>query len=122
MKWISDIVRNEEGYSLVESLVAMAILLTVLVPSTMFLTYIGNNVLAKDKITSFNHARNQMEYILATQNDSTLTKQIDSNWWVKQSVVKERNLREIKVEVFKNDTLSDPMITLQTARLWYSEN
>lgn len=122
MKWNNKILRNEEGYSLVESLVAMAILLAVLVPSTIFLTYIGNNSLAKDKITSFNHARNQMEKVLATQNDSTLTKQIDSNWWVKQSVTKKDNLREIKVEVFKFDTLSGPMITLQTARLWYSGN
>lgn len=117
----SSIVHSEEGYSLVESLVAMAILLSVLVPSAMFLTYIGNNTFAKDKITSFNYARNQMETILATQNDSSFTKRLDSNWWVKRTITREENLREIRVEVFKKDTLSDPMITLQTARLWYSK-
>lgn len=122
MNWNNNLIQKEEGYTLVESLIAMSILLVVLVPSTMFLTYIGNNVLAKDKITSFNHARNQMEYVLATQSDSTLTKQLDSIWWVRRSITREENLREINIEVFKNDTLSDPKITLQTARLWYSEN
>jgi len=122
MNWKNDILQKEEGYTLVESLVALSILLAVLVPSTMFLTYIGNNVLAKDKITAFNHARNQMEYVLASENDSTVTKQLESNWWVKRTVSQEENLREITIEVFKKDTLSAPKITLQTARLWYSEN
>ena len=118
----TEILKKEEGHTLVESLIAMAVLLAVLVPSTMFLTYIGNNVLAKHKIVSFNHARNQMEYILATRNDSTVTKQIEPNWWVKRTVRKQKNLREIKVEVFKKDTLSSPLITLETARLWYSKD
>ena len=113
--------RSEEGYSLVESLVAMAILLAVLVPSAMFLTYIGNNILAKEKIESFNLARNQMELALATQNDSTFTKQIDHKWWVEKVVIREKDLRTIRVSVFKEDTLNVPVITLQTARLWYKE-
>ncbi|MFV1883207.1 MAG: type IV pilus modification PilV family protein [Balneola sp.] len=122
MKLKNKIVYSDEGYSLVESLVAMAILLTVLVPSAMFLTYIGNNVLAKDKITSFNHARNQMEYVLATQNDSTIVRKLDSDWWVKRSIANSGNLKEITVQIFKDDTLSEATITLKTARLWYSEN
>ena len=121
MKLKNKIVYSEEGYSLVESLVAMAILLTVLVPSAMFLMYIGNNVLAKDKITSFNHARNQMEYVLATQNDSTIVRKLDSDWWVKRSVANSGNLKEITVQIFKDDTLSEATSTLKTARLWYSE-
>lgn len=114
--------RTEDGYSLVESLVAMAILLAVLVPSAMFLTYIGNNIFAKDKIESFILARNEMEYILATERDSSLVKQTPDNWWVKSTVQKDGDLREIKVEVFKSDTLSSPKITLETARLWYKEH
>lgn len=113
---------SEEGYSLVESLIAMAILLSVLVPAAIFLTYIGNNIYAKDKITSYNFARNEMEYILATQNDSTKTKLVDENWWVKTTVQNDEALFNIKVEVFKKDTLTPPKITLETARLWYKED
>ena len=77
MNWINKLIQDEEGYTLIESLIAIAILLAVLVPSTVFLAYVGNNVIAKDKITAFNHARNTMEYVLATENDSTITKQIE---------------------------------------------
>ena len=111
--------KSEEGYSLVESLVAMAILLAVLVPSAMFLTFIGNNIFAKEKMEGFIHARNEMEYVLAMKRDSSLTKQVDERWFVRTTVEREGNLREIKVEVFKKDTLSSPTITLETARLWY---
>lgn len=122
MNWINKLIQDEEGYTLIESLIAIAILLAVLVPSTVFLAYVGNNVIAKDKITAFNHARNTMEYVLATENDSTITKQIESNWWVKRVIVQDGNLREIRIEVFKRDTLTEPLITLETARLWYSKN
>lgn len=121
MNWKTNLV-SEDGYTLVESLIALSILLIVLVPSAMFLTYIGNNILAKDKIVSFNHARSQMEFVLATENDSTVTEQVEPNWWVRRTVTKEEDLREITIEVFKKDTLSNPLITLETARLWYSKN
>lgn len=113
--------RSEEGYSLVEALVAMAILLAVLVPSAMFLTTIGNNIFAKEKIESFNLARNEMELTLGLQSDSSLVKQ-SGDWWILRSVTKEDNLRKITVQVFKEDTLNQPKITLQTKRLWYKEN
>lgn len=114
--------KSEEGYSLVESLIAMAILLSVLVPAAIFLTYIGNNIYAKDKIESYNFARNEMEQVLATQNDSTKTTLVDENWWVKTTVLKDHSLFNIKVEVFKKDTLTSPKITLETSRLWYKED
>lgn len=122
MKQKTNIISNEEGYTLVESLIAISILLVVLVPSTMFLTYIGNNILAKDKIVAFNHARNEMETVLASQNDSSFTKELEANWWVKRSITGDEDLREISIEIFKKDTLSEAIIQLETARLWYSEN
>ncbi len=110
---------NEEGYSLVESLVALALLSAVLVPLAMFLIFIGGNTLAKDKIQSFNHARNELEWIIATESDSSYVKQVDGRWWVKSTVTQKKNLYTITVEAFKEDTSLVPNITLETARLWY---
>jgi Tfp pilus assembly protein PilV len=117
LHWIN----QEDGYSLVETLVALAILLAVLVPSAMFLTYIGNNVFVKDKIESFQLAQSQMEEVIATRNEQTLTFQVNDIWWVKRSVTREGDLIQLKVEVFKRDTTSTPKIKLETARLWYDK-
>lgn len=112
---------NESGYSLVESLVAMALLMAVLVPAAMALIYIGNTPIAKDKIESFNHARNQMEQVLSTQDSGSGIVEIDEKWLVKTKVDSVSSLYTITVEVFKRDTLSPPLIELQTARIWYRE-
>lgn len=115
------ILKEENGYSLVESLVALALLLAVLVPLTLVLIFIGGNTIAKDKITSFNYARNQMEMTLAIEADSSYTFQVDERWWVQTVVQKERNLYTITVSTFKSDTLNDPYLELKTARLWYNK-
>lgn len=115
------IFKEEDGYSLVESLVALALLLAVLVPLTLVLIFVGGNTIAKDKITSFNYARNQMEMTLATEAYSSYAFQADERWWVQTEVHKDRNLYTIRVSTFKNDTLNEPHLELQTARLWYKE-
>ncbi len=117
--WYNKQIKSEEGYTLVEALIAMAILLAVLVPSTMFLTTIGNNTLSKDKIIAHNLARNTMEQVLVMESDSSKVMLVDNNWWVKQEVTRNQDLYQIKIEVFKRDTVGIPKVTLQTARLWY---
>ncbi len=112
---------NESGYSLVESLVAMALLMAVLVPAAMALIYIGSTPIAKDKIESFSHARNQMEYVLSSHDAGSGTIEVDGKWLVKTMVDSTSNLYTIRVKVFKHDTLSSPLIELQTARIWYRE-
>ncbi|OAN61653.1 hypothetical protein A8B79_04295 [Balneola sp. EhC07] len=114
-------IQNEHGYSLVESLIAMAILLAVLVPAAMALIYVGSNTIAKDKIESFNYAKNQIEYVIAYQDSRSGLIEIDEKWLVKTKVDSSSNLYTIKVEVFKSDTLSLPLISLQTARIWYRD-
>jgi len=111
---------NEEGASLVETLVAMAILLAVLVPSTMFLTYIGSNWLVNGKADSFQIARNEMETIIASKNDSSLVR-VEGKWAIKRSIEKQDKLYYLQVDVFKRDTLQPPIITLETARIWYDK-
>lgn len=115
------VIKAEQGYSLVESLVALALLMAVLVPAAMLLIYVGGNNLAKDKIVSLNYARNQMELVLASESDSTGFKKVDDTWWIKTEVLNDRNLYTIRVKAFKNDTLNTPHIELETARLWYKE-
>ncbi len=116
---MKELIKEESGYSLVESLVALSLLLVVLVPLTMFLIFIGGNTITKDKIVSFNHARNQMEQVIATESDSSYTFKADENWWIKTKVNKEQDLYTITVSAFKRDTLREPSIELETARLWY---
>ena len=117
--WWNKQLSSEDGYTLVESLIALAILLAVLVPSAMFLTTIGNNTLSKDKIVAHNLARNTMEQVLASESDSSKVITTEDNWWVKQEVTRVEDLYQIKIEVFKRDTSGTPKVTLQTARLWY---
>jgi type II secretory pathway pseudopilin PulG len=113
-------IKEENGYSLVETLVALAILLAVLVPAVMFLGVAGGNTLAKDKITSFNLAKNTMEEALIAQRDTSSVVLKNSKWWVKTSISQENeHLYSIGVAVFKEDTLRSPTITLHTRRLWY---
>lgn len=114
-------IKEEDGYSLVETLVALAILLAVLVPSAMFLGVIGSNTLAKDKIASFNLAKNAMEQALITQRDTSFIDNADDgNWLVKVSTDKETDhLYSIGVEVYREDTLRTPSVSLHTKRLWY---
>jgi len=108
---------KEEGFSLAESLVAMAILLLVLVPSAMFLTFIGSNFYIEDKMESYQLARNELEHMIATENDSSAVLHKD-NWIIKRSVFNQGDLYHLKVEVFENDTLRSPLIHLETARIW----
>ena len=115
------LINEEDGYSLVESFVALSLLLVVLVPLTIFLIFIGGNTITKDKIVSFNHTRNQMEQVIATESDSSYTVKADENWWIKTKVDKEQDLYTITVSAFKKDTLREPSIELETARLWYKE-
>lgn len=112
--------KDESGASLVETLVAMAILLAVLVPSIMFLTYIGSNWLVEDKVESFQVARNEMETIIATENDSSLVRS-EGKWVVKRTVRNQEEFYYLTVDVFKRDTLKSPVITLETARIWYND-
>ncbi len=116
MKWWKD----ESGASIVETLVAMAILLAVLVPTTMFLTYIGSNWLVEDKVESYQLARNEMELMIATQNDSNLVR-FEGKWVVRRTVRNQEELYYLTVDVFKRDTLNPPIITLETARIWYND-
>ncbi|MCG8373310.1 MAG: hypothetical protein MI700_07235 [Balneolales bacterium] len=120
MKWIKNIA-EEQGASLVETLIAMAILMAVLVPAVTMFTLFANNRIVEEKIESFTIARNEMEVMISTRDNSSLTVQYANNWWIKRTVQQQEYLHHLKVEVFKNDTTRPPTITLETSRLWYHE-
>ena len=112
--------QEEDGYSLVETLVAMAILLAILIPSSMFLTYITNNQLVRDKVESYQIARNEMEIIVATKNDSSLMN-MKGKWLIKRIITNKDDLYYLTIDVFKKDTLNPPLIRLETARIWHKK-
>lgn len=109
--------QKEDGYSLLETLVAMAILLAVLILSVMFLTYIGNNHLIRDKIESYQIARNEMEQIIATKNDTSVINK-RGKWIIKRTITNTNELHYLEIEVYKKDTLNAPTIRFETARIW----
>ena len=59
---------SETGYTLVETMVAGAILLGVLIPAVMILAHVMMSQYSKDKITANNLARGEIEYIISTDH------------------------------------------------------
>lgn len=117
------IIKDESGNSLVETLVAMAILMTVLVPAIIFLGIAGNNSIARDKIASYHLAKNAMEHALAVAKDSSSIEKVNDKWLVRTKIENPSgDLYTIKVDVFRHDTLKPTLVTLNTSRLWYIKN
>ncbi|MEO1022480.1 MAG: prepilin-type N-terminal cleavage/methylation domain-containing protein [Bacteroidota bacterium] len=109
---------NERGYSLLETLIALALLLGVLLPGAVFLGFAANNALASDKTTALNLGRSEMEYIISSEMDSSFVRQQDQ-WWIRRSITNDSALVHITVSVFKFDTLNAPVLEFETYRLWY---
>ena len=113
---------REEGYSLVEVLVALAILGAVLIPTAAFFVYVSNYPMNKDKIEALSLSRSEMEWTLIHEIDSdTLYRSKDNRWLIKRSVEKNQDLALISIEAFRRDTLRPPVITFKTSRIWYKE-
>ena len=122
MKMYNPITRHEEGYSLVEVLVALAILAAVLVPTSAFFVYAASHPMNKDKIEGLSLARTEMELTLAQQIESDSLYYLDNNrWLIKREVVRSNELAHVSIQAFRKDTLRPAVVTFKTSRLWYSE-
>lgn len=112
--------KNEDGSTLVETLVAMAILVSVLLPTSLFLGYMSANSINADKITALGLAQNEMEKVLANEKyaDKEIVKE---RWIVKSATSKKENRVFIEVLVYRKNK-SEPVITLNTERLLYEDN
>lgn len=114
-------IQDEDGSTLVETLVAMAILVSVLLPTSLFLGYIASNPLNKDKVTALGIAQSEMEQVLANKDYANNEEVIKGNWIIDRRISEEENLVLIRISIYRKDK-PEPVITLNTERLQYQDN
>jgi len=111
----------EQGYSLVEVLVSLAILSAVLVPTVAFIAYAAGYPMNQDKIKALSLGRTEMEQTLSAKSESDSIYVADDRYMVYRKVEREQNLVFIDVKVFRKDTTQVPLINFKTSRLWYQD-
>lgn len=111
-------IKNEDGSTLVETLVAMAILVSVLLPAGMFLGYMANTPQNEEKIIALGLAQSEMEQVLDSGNYKNAEREIDNKWLIRNTIAKEDNLLQISVSVYRKNK-SKPILKLITERLVY---
>ncbi len=110
---------NEKGYTLVETLVAIGILMGVLVPATLFLGKITANQRNRDLIVASQLAREEMEKIIAYQlyeNNERTIKLNNKNYQITRSIENQSGLVHIVVKVTRRDR-EKPLVELKTLRI-----
>ncbi|MEX2345034.1 MAG: hypothetical protein WD604_05430 [Balneolaceae bacterium] len=112
------ILKNENGSTLIETLVATAILVSVLLPVSMFLGYAANNPQNEEKILALGLAQAEMEKVLSEKSYTGFEKEIDDRWLVTGVITKDDNLVQVGVSVYRKNK-QKPVITLTTERLLY---
>lgn len=107
---------NEDGTTLTEALVALALLMVVVMPTIGLLGLLSGNQLVEQHARALNYAQHTMENALIYKNysDSVFTPR--TGWEVQRSVEHGRNLITIDVRVFKTNS-TEPVIRLTTSRL-----
>ncbi|MEL6706546.1 MAG: hypothetical protein AAFP15_19940 [Bacteroidota bacterium] len=108
---------DESGHTLAESAVAVALLLTVLVPAAMFLVFLTTQPRTAHQSEALALAQAYLEETIATEafEDAT-TRTADTAWTLERSVAFEGDLALVTVAVYRRDRPT-PLVTLQTARL-----
>lgn len=108
---------NEAGYSLVESIVALALLATVLVPLSNFVVGLTTHRMSKQKIEAFLVAQAAMEDALLKQYSEDRSALIrKGKWLITEQYEMNEDIIIIEVKVSRLNR-EDPQIILQTARL-----
>lgn len=113
--------KDEDGSTLVETLVAMAILVSVLLPTTLFLGFIAANPMNKEKITALGLAQSEMERVLASKEYPGTERVVEDQWIIKRVVSKKKKLVQVEVSVYRKNR-TQPILTLNTERLLYEND
>lgn len=111
----------EAGYTLVEVLVALAILVAVLIPAIQFTAKLMNNSYARDLILATRLAQNEIERMISERDFFQGETQIRLNhkiWRVKRIFENNHGLILIRIQVYKKNA-NVPFIELKTLRLIY---
>lgn len=114
--------KNEEGFSLVETLVSLSILVSVLLPVVLFLGYIGSYPVNKIKIDGLNRAQTEMETILnaGIYKKAKVQLREEGRWIIRQNIEIHGSLSVINVTVFRDDT-SNAIVSLHNERFVYRD-
>ncbi len=108
---------EEEGYSLIESIVAIALLLTVLVPVSAFLGSLATKRISKQKIEALAIAQASMENAIQLRDFTDKSVPVhDGKWILSEEYILNGDLVTIMITVAKPGR-SRPGVSLQTARL-----
>jgi hypothetical protein len=111
--------RYEKGYTLVETLVASAVLLAVLVPATLFLGKITTGRKGRDLIIASQLAESVMEKTTAREvyeNSEEHIRLDNRDWQIVREIEENQGLIKIRIRVFKSKN-TEPVFTLKTLRL-----
>ena len=107
---------SEAGYSLVESIVAIALLATVLAPLSAVVVQLTTHRLSEQKIEALGIAQHAMEAALLSGEYQDASRQSpNERWLINESYRMHQGLVVIRVTVSKLHR--PPLVTLQTARL-----
>jgi hypothetical protein len=111
--------RSSNGYTVVETLIASAVLMSVLVPATLFLGKITMNRMGRDLIVASQLAQEEMEKTTTFKlyTDDVKELRLDKkNWLIKREIEEWLGLIKINVQVFR-DKKPDPVVELKTLRI-----
>ncbi len=108
-----------DGYTLVETLVASAILLSVLIPATLILGRLTLGQYHRDLIVATQLAREEMERTVAEARYQDEEKQMTldkKSWRLVRDVQEQSSLLEIRIRVFKR-WQAKPLVEIKTLRM-----
>ncbi len=112
-------IKSETGHTVVEMLVALAILTIALVPTVQFMARVMSNAGARDLVVATQLARDEMERVISERDFMPDEKRIRVNqqlWQLATSIEVYAGLVQIYIKVYKKNS-SKPMVELQTSRL-----
>jgi type II secretory pathway pseudopilin PulG len=112
------ILKNDDGYTLVETVVALALLVAVLIPVGHILSKTMLTRQSGDLIVAAQLARMEMERTISSGNFETDEQQVvlnQKNWRIVRQVSESWGLVEVQVLVFKGNK-PVPAFTLKTLR------
>lgn len=93
-------IRKEDGVTLVENLVALALITAVIVPSALFMTKLANNQRTKDLDTAVHLCQYTIEYTIADKDYSSKQWEVQINnkyWLIERKVEIDEHLVQINV-------------------------
>jgi type II secretory pathway pseudopilin PulG len=111
--------KDPRGYTLVETLVASAILLSVLIPATLILGKLTLGQYHQDLIAATQLAGEEMERTVAEARYQNEEKQVTlgkKSWRVVRDVQEQSGLLEIRIRVFKLRQ-AKPLVEIKTLRM-----